>query len=239
VAGETRPALRIEMTSGMAFPEPESGIRPERVARAMLRAAGRARALPVPLPTKEALRYTLAQPPLGVSVVWVELRPRGLELKADVIEEYLHEIGASETVGPRWRARPEPKAWRETYRKHAKTFLRTGEAPAEDGDWRAPVGMQLELVPESDPTRLAAGSELSLRLLKDGRPLAGLPVAAERGAGRDRLRTFATSDGEGRVCFRLDRPGPWLVAATELREKGPEWDSDFTTLTLVVAPPAR
>jgi hypothetical protein len=38
------------------------------------------------------------------------------------------------------------------------------------------------------------------------------------------------------VTFQLDRAGPWLFAATELREKGSDWESDFTTLTVVVTP---
>ena len=96
--------------------------------------------------------------------------------------------------------------------------------------------MELELVPESDPTALAASAALSLVLLKDGSPFAGLAVAAERGSGKARTRTFATSDASGRVTFQLDQPGPWLFAATELREKGSEWESDFTTLTAVVSP---
>ena len=224
------------MTSGMAFPALRSGIRPERVTRAMLRVAGESKALPAPLPRKASLRYAVAPPAPGVATFWVQLASRALDLKPELIDEYLREIGALDTIGPRWRARPDPKAWREVYRKHAKTFLRTGTPPAGDRSWAEPVGMELELVPESDPTALAASAALSLVLLKDGRPLAGLAVAAERGSGKARTRTFATSDASGRVTFQLDQPGPWLFAATELREKGAEWESDFTTLTAVVSP---
>jgi hypothetical protein len=237
--GAARPSVRLDMTSGMAFPALESGIRPERVTRAMVRASGESKPLPAPLATKASLRYLVAIAQPGVAAFWVELAPRALDLKPDLIDEYLREIGAADTVGPRWRARPEPKTWHEVYRKHAKTFLRTSAAPSDDRSWRERVGMELELVPESDPTALAAGAALTLVLLKDGRPLAGLPVGAERGAKDLRKRTFETSDPAGRVSFALDRPGPWLFAATELREKGADWESDFTTLTVVVAPGAR
>jgi hypothetical protein len=54
-----------------------------------------------------------------------------------------------------------------------------------------------------------------------------------------RRRSFETAGADGRVRFRLDRSGPWLFAATELREKGAEWESDFTTLTVVVPAPVR
>ena len=231
-----RPSVRLEMTSGMAFPALESGIRPERVTRAMVRVAGESKALKAPLPTKASLRYSLPLPQAGVAAFWVQLAPRALDLKPELIDEYLREIGAADTLGPRWRARPGPKAWREVYRKHAKTFLRTGTPAAGERSWAEPVGMELELVPESDPTALTARAAFSLVLLKDGRPLGGLAVAAERGSGKARQRTFETSDASGRVTFELDQPGPWLFAATELREKGSEWESDFTTLTVVVAP---
>lgn len=236
--GAPGPSVRIDLTSGMAFPELEHGIGPERVTRAIVRVGGESKTLAAPLPTRSSLRYSLALAHPGFAVFWVELAPRGLDLKPELIDEYLREIGATDSVGPRWRARPDPKAWREVYRKHAKTFVRVGAPPPDDGAWREPVGMALELVPESDPTALAPGATLALVLLKDGRPLAGLPVAAERGLKKARVRSFGTSDAAGRVTFQLDRPGPWLFAATELREKGAEWESDFTTLTVVVAPAA-
>ena len=231
--------LRVDMTSGMAFPTLESGIRPERVTRAMLRVGGESRALPAPLATRVSLRYSLPLTPPGIAVVWVQLAPRALDLKPELIEEYLHEIGALQTAGARWRARAEPKRWHEVYRKHTKTYARFGASAAGDESWRDPVGMELELAPESDPTALAAGQAFSLVLLKNGQPLAGLPVAAERGSKADRKRSLATSDAAGRVRFELDRAGPWLFAATELRENGADWESDFTTLTVVVAPGAR
>jgi len=235
-SGASRPSFRIDLTSGMAFPALGSGIRPERVTRAMLRIGGKSKALQAPVATKASLRYSLPPAEPGVAVVWVQLAPRALDLEPKLVAEYLHEIGATESVGPRWRARPDPKTWHEVYRKHAKTFLRTGATAPSESSWREPVGMELELMPESDPTSLTASSPCSLVLLKDGRPLAGLPVAAERGSGKARTRTFATSDAQGRVIFQLDRTGPWLFAATELREKGAEWESDFTTLTVVVVP---
>jgi hypothetical protein len=233
---EARATVRLEVTSGMAFPALESGISPERVTRAMFRVGGTAQPLPAPLPTRQALRYSLPIREPGVAAIWLQLAPRALDLEPRLIDEYLREIGAADTVGPRWRARPDPKKWHEVYRKHAKTFVRVGVPSVSDASWREPIGMELELLPESDPTTLSPGNSFSLVLLKDGRPLAGLAVAAERGKKELRKRSFETSDASGRVRFTLDRSGPWLFAATELRERGADWESDFTTLTVVVGP---
>ena len=186
------------MTSGMAFPALESGIRPERVTRAMARVAGQSTALPAPLPTKASLRYSLPLPKPGVVAFWVQLAPRALDLKPELIDEYLREIGAADTIGPLWRARPDPKAWREVYRKHAKTFLRTGAPRRATAPGASPWGWSSSSCPRATRRRSRPAAALSLVLLKDGRPLAGLSVAAERGAAR------ARAHGRSR---RATRPG--------------------------------
>jgi uncharacterized GH25 family protein len=107
------------------------------------------------------------------------------------------------------------------------------------------VGLALQLVPLVSPSTLRVGDTLALRLLKEGRPLHGLAVAAAHASAR---RRFETMNAEGEVRFVLDRTGPWLFAARELdrsTKPGLEWESLFATLTLGAedappkAPPAR
>jgi len=48
--------------------------------------------------------------------------------------------------------------------------------------------------------------------------------------------TLKSTDAEGRVTFRLDRAGRWMLRGTDLRRSAKpqtDWESDFTTLTLV------
>lgn len=230
---ESGSPIRLDLTSGMAFPGLETAIRKERVAQARVRLGGTTTPIERLAVAAKSLRLEIAPAARGVATVWVELHPRELTLTPALVQEYLHEIGASQEIAAHWATRPEPKRWREVYTKHAKTLVRVGGAGDAQGDtsWRDPVGMKLELVPENDPLALRRGGTLVLRLLKDGRPLAGLAVGAERA----RKRVFQTSDSEGRVTFTLDQAGPWLLAATELREgANGRWESDFSTLTLEV-----
>lgn len=47
------------------------------------------------------------------------------------------------------------------------------------------------------------------------------------------------TDSAGRVAFRLNKPGRWLLRGTDLRKSTKsdvDWESDFTTLTLEVKP---
>jgi uncharacterized GH25 family protein len=96
------------------------------------------------------------------------------------------------------------------------------------------VGLDLEIVPESDPTLLQPGDALSVVVLSSGHPMPGFTLAATDG----RERRFQRTDAAGRATVRLDRPGRWLLAGTYLRRASrsdADWESDFTTLTLQVA----
>jgi len=228
--------VAVRLTSGGAFPAPEAAPAADRVARATARLAGTSSRLPAPAVEAKTTRFQVHLAAPGIAAIAVALKPRRLELAPDLIHEYLEEIDALESAGALWARRPDPKTWIEVYEKHAKTFVRVGE-PSGDDSWKEPVGLVLEILPEKDPTTLSAGGELAIRVLKNGTPLPGLALRAERGPkGTPPLKR--RTDASGRAVFPLDREGPWLLAGTELRAAadGATWESDFTTLTFLVAP---
>ena len=227
--------LVFELTSGGEFPALDTAIEPERVARAAYRVAGQVADIVALAPAEHSLRGSASLPEAGVATLWLELKPRTVELTPQEVDHYLAEIGASDLVKQRWVASG-AKKWRELYTKHAKTFVRVGEPPVSDQSWLRPVGMYLEIVPQSDPTKLAAGSELSVQVLRDGSTVAGFSVGAVReGGGAAQMQK---TDPGGTATFRLDAPGRWLIRGTALRAvPGPdvEWESHFTTLSVAVS----
>jgi hypothetical protein len=207
-------------------------VEPSRVARSLCRVGGQEAALRAGSRKGKVLRLRGRDLGAGVAACGVSLGPRTLDLAPDEVEHYLEEIGASATIGPRFKALPEPRTWRETYAKHATAFVRVGTR--DDRSWGDPLGLGLEIVPLSDPTRIAAGATFAVRLLKGGQPLPGLALRAAR-AGQP--PAFATTDPDGRASFVLDSAGPWLLAATEVRPSPTspsDWESDFATLYLEV-----
>jgi uncharacterized GH25 family protein len=97
--------------------------------------------------------------------------------------------------------------------------------------------MELELVPESDPTHIAIGGEIQVRLLKNGQPAPDVPVGLL--AANAKSGTLSRTDSEGRVRLRFDRGGWWLVRVTVLEPSSKpdlDWESRFATLSLFVAP---
>ncbi len=221
----------VDMTSGMVFPDLDHAPEAQRLAIARMRLGGRLLDISNKARAAHALVLTAPLAMNGLAAVFFSTRPLTLTLSDAQVEEYLDEIGAKDSVGRIWRERPAPKTWRETYRKHGKTFVRVGDAA--DESWREPVGRPLEIVPESTPMALRAGAEITLRVLSAGQPAADFRVSGfTKGAARRLVRT----DRDGRAALKLDRPGPWLLAGTELRPSGDAWASDFTTLTLEVQP---
>jgi uncharacterized GH25 family protein len=230
---EPRSLLRMELSSGGAFPDLEHPVPADRLVTSSCRIGGAEVAMGVGPAWQYALRLRAWMAAPGIATCRVALGPRTLDLQPDEVRHYLDEIGAQGTVGPLWAKAPEPRVWRETYTKHAKAIVRVGETS--DGSWREPVGLALELVPLADPTRLRAGDTLTVRVLKAGRPLAGLAL---RAVTRGRPAALVTTDAAGEATIALPSAGAWLIAGTELRPsvaRPGEWESDFTTLTLDVA----
>ena len=227
--------VTLDLTSGMAFPLLETAIKPERIAHAKCRLSTHAFDLGDFSPGPKSLRIKARLDEPGIATIWVDLKPRTLELTPEKVREYLDEIDAPKSIRRQWANSPRPRRWREVYTKHTKTFVRIGDSRS-DRSWTEPVGMALEIVPDQDPTSLRAGDKFSMRVLKAGAPLPDFSLDLLReGASRG---TASKTDGEGRAQFVMGKAGRWLLRGTELRKStqpGVEWESDFTTLTLWVA----
>jgi uncharacterized GH25 family protein len=94
--------------------------------------------------------------------------------------------------------------------------------------------MTLELIPEKDPYTLAPGAELPVRLLYQGKPLAGALVVA-LGLHSTDGKLAARSGPDGRVRLRLPDAGFWLIKAVHMvpapPETGVDWESLWASLT--------
>jgi uncharacterized GH25 family protein len=223
--------VRFDVTTGMEFPASETAVRPARIARSSWRLGKERGELTEFREGDKSLAVARAFPQPGVATVWVELKPRDIELSDEKVAEYLDEIGATEGVRKRWLAQKGRAAWKETYTKHAKTIVAVGD-PAGDGSWGTPVGMKLELVPVSSPFAARSGQKYAVQLLLDGKPLPRWPVGLMVKGQKERV--FETSDADGKATFSLRHVGKALIFAVHLSPggEGQRWQSDFTTLTL-------
>jgi uncharacterized GH25 family protein len=174
----------------------------------------------------------------GLQIVAYRSRNSPLTLEASKFDEYLAEEGLEKIAELRKKRGQTQATAREVFSRCAKALLEAGGGPPSGAD-RA-LGLTLELVAEKNPYTLAAKDELPVRLLLEGRPLAGALVQALL-HGEPETRASARTDRDGRARLRLARPGFWLIKAVEM-SAAPEgveadWQSLWASLTFENSPP--
>jgi uncharacterized GH25 family protein len=130
---------------------------------------------------------------------------------------------------------PQVAPGREVFSRCAKSLLAIGGTGGPT--LTQPVGLTLELIPEADPYTLAPGGTLSVRLLYEGKPLAGAMVMALDATDAQSPQKIR-SDGDGRATFTLPRSGAWLIKAVHMirapRDAGAAWESFWASLTFEI-----
>src|SRR5713101_2215553 len=147
-------------------------------------------------------------------------------------EQYIEENGLERIRELREQMGQTYDPWRENFSRCAKALLLTSGAKKTGSD--RPLGMRLELVAEKNPYALHKGARLPVRLVFEGKPLAGALVQAlhENDPG---ARIRVRSDAKGRVDLTLPSSGNWLIEAVHMVKSPPgekaDWESLWASLT--------
>ena len=235
VARGTR--VDLHLTSGMTFAADDFVIDAARIARADTRLAGTTKPILGRTPKPGALFLPWTPDASGLATIAVSLKPRDLELRGGQVEEYFLDINADRDLRALWARIPAPKKWRERYVKHALSYVCVEGGAGRDSSWARPTGLDLEIVPERDPTALHVGDSLRVRVMHHGAPRAGLQIGALKDGAS--TPTFSVTDAAGRATVRFPSAGWWLLHGTLLQRStdvSREWDSDFTTATVMILP---
>lgn len=176
----------------------------------------------------------------GLHVVGFHSQPIPTELPPEKFNQYLKEEGLDAIADLRQQRGQTDASAREIFSRCAKSLLLVGE-PSEEAQDQV-LGFTLELVAERSPYALRAGQTLPLRLLYQGRPLAGvLIVAMNQTNAAEKLS--ARSDQNGRVQFKLQPGGMWLVKAVHMVEapadSHAQWASYWASLTFDMRAPSN
>ena len=161
-----------------------------------------------------------------------------LDLAADKFEQYLKDEGLERIVASRAKKGQSALPGKEIFSRCAKALISAGSMGATvKSGYDRPVGLTLELVPEADPTSLAVGQSLPVRLIYEGAPLAGAKVFAIPNE-RPEDQVSARSDAKGRVLLPLSRGGMWLIKAVQMipapAGSGADWESFWASLTFAL-----
>jgi uncharacterized GH25 family protein len=230
--------VALELATGNRYPLQEFSQSRTSVAQAeCVDAGGRRVALQA---TREQSRWLdlqaqLADPADAPIACWVELYAAEVDIAPPIVQVYFRDIQASPAIRAAWaglQARTVP--WHERYRKFARIELPAAVAVAAGAlaQARRPVGLDLEIVVLGDQP-IATGQPQRFQVLRDGRPLADLPI--ELVSERSPVGVWRRSDTEGIVECVLPFPGRWLLRATDLRpapDNPDTWASRFVTLAI-------
>jgi hypothetical protein len=218
--------------TGTRFPIYEFALAYEYIAASGCR--GRALAHVADRPTAGVVRSATRLNPRNALTCWAQLAPFDVEGPPNKIDLYLREIQAGPALRATWAAmKSRGLPWRERYTKFARIELGgTGVRVA------LPLAMDVRLDNPRQPIR--AGDELGFQVLRDGQPIADLPV--ELVSDLSPLGIWRRTDAEGRVRVTVPLAGRWILLGVDLRVSSQTPDervSWFVTLGFEVLPAAR
>jgi len=175
--------------------------------------------------------------PPGTYLLGLSIHPSEITLAGAQFNAYLKEEGLDHIVAARRRADELQKGATERYAKHVKVIFQAGDKRS-DG-YASVLGYPVEIVPLRNPYELGAGDTLTLRLLVNGAPAAGVAaLAGGRSPTGARLRTQQLRSGaDGTVALALRAPGTWYVkfiSMTRVSEPKLDYVSQWATLTFAV-----
>ncbi len=229
--------VRLRLASSMAFPTSESAATPDRVVRFTLRTAAGTQPVTGYRVEDKFLMAEVTPPQTGHAIAVLETKPRLLVMKPAEFAEYLKEEGANKILAARVSSGQSDAPGRERYRKITKTILCVGEP--KDSIFVQSENLWLEIIPERSPCDLKTGDSFTIRVLFNGKPLAGAHLAAgyEGPTGHNYPVNLLT-DAQGRATVKLDRTGAWYVRSHRIvpvaNDPEADWQSAFSTLTFEV-----
>ena len=174
----------------------------------------------------------------GTYVLGASTRPRVLGLPPKEFNQYLADDGMPDELAARRTEGRLNDPSTERYHKHVKALVQVGAQP--DSGYKTVLGYPAEVVPLQNPYLLKVGATLDVRVLVDGKPMAGQFIqyggrtpTEGRVAQRD-----VRSDADGIAHLRLDRRGTYYVKFIRMArltgDAEANYESKWATLTFAV-----
>jgi hypothetical protein len=208
-----QPEFRFVLATGSRFPAAELAVDDKYFVKHGCRGNDGAAVALQTLRYAESGTWLRARPAGRASLsCFMQLEAFDIELPPDKIEVYFNEIRPSAAVLAAWSAMSaRGLPFREHYTKSARIDVGPG-AP------RQLVGMAMDVLRLSPADALEVGVEAEFQVLRDGRPLADLPIELLNERSPDGL--WQRTDAQGRIRVRLPLPGLWLMRGVDLHVTG-------------------
>jgi len=173
----------------------------------------------------------------GLMLIAYQSTPFELKLDAGTFERYLAMEGLDGILAFRKQRGEQDKPAHEIYSRFAKSLIAVGGR--DDGlDARRPIGLRLELVPQTPVYRLKRDQPLEVQLLYESRPIADVQVMAFSKT-QPKNKLLQRTDAQGCARFVLPHADVWLLSAVHMisapADTQAEWESFWASLTFDTA----
>jgi len=174
----------------------------------------------------------------GTYVAGVSTLPREIDLSAEEFNEYLAHEELTDIIAERKVKGITNTPAREKYSKHVKALLQVNEKKT--NHYITELSYPIEFVPRTNPYLLNKGDQLSIILLKEGKPLAnqivhfGTRSSSENNSNYERS---TRTDENGLFTIILNQVGKWYIATIhmiESDEQNIDYVSNWATLTFEI-----
>lgn len=218
-----------------AFPASVSAVTPDRITEARIVGAADDERIPALSTQGESLLLRHRPRTTGQKIVAVSVGWRHVKETAESFRNYLVLEGAAHALKHYDQTGQLPTGdLVRRYAKYAKTVVEVGEGPRA---FDRVIGQPLEFVPLADPSAIRAPSDLRVRLLFQGKPLAEAPVHAGMAPARGQKApadVTLTTSAEGIITIPAAAAGMWNVRAIHIVPAAAgadaNWDVHWSTL---------
>ncbi len=232
-------SVKVHLYYGDDFkPENERPFQKDRTPSFQLISAKSTRDLTQLTPDRQLPLTTLDFAEPGSYLMVLDRNAQNIILKPKAFNKYLEHEGLTDILALRKQKKQLATQGRERYSRSIKSIVQVGEVaePVVLGV----LDKQIEIIPEQNPADLRPGQTLTLQVRFEGKPLANRLVNAYHTAGTRLTNLPARTDSDGRVSFRLDYGGPWLVRLVHMRACAQncskvDWESYWSSLTFALA----
>lgn len=169
----------------------------------------------------------------GTHLVALESYHSTSTLEAEKFNAYLDTEGLDLAKRVRAAAGTSGQPGVEVYSRRAKALIQVGDQPTDNV--LKPIGQTLEIVPLRNPYARGSDEALPVKILLQGRPLAGAQVRVLPLGIKDGPVQKQRSDAQGRATFTVPGRGAWLIMVVHARpmtgHPTAAFDTTFASLT--------
>jgi hypothetical protein len=208
-----------------------------------VRTAGTQRNLSKPataLPGEDFLRLELSEP--DVALIGMDSRPWIESVRGTEMRKFLESAVAVSSLPADWMAQTSGETLRVRHVESAKLLVRVvRSAPGAKDEWRgsatgsSKAGQRTEIRPLVDPTAIAVGSDLPLRISWADSASVDVRIVT-RQVGTETTLTTAAPGGAG--WFTVTAPGEWRVEVHRAKrlkdDPAADWELETATLSFLV-----